>query len=498
MPKSLKYLVFFILSVFLLIFPACQEDTVDPISSGSIRGTVISADSSKPVAGVNISTTPASAAVITDAAGKFQINNVPAASYSIMAKKNGYKQIVINVAVSSNEATEASIIIVKEITNTKMPLVPASPAPGDKSLDQPLSLQLKWNKSETDPNLPVKYDISIYESNTALPVKSVKNYTDTVLSLENLKFRTTYYWQVVVRDSFNTVKGDVWSFTTRQLPVNPIVFASNKDGNYEIYSTDSSSANTIRLTFNSATDWYPRFSPDRTKIAFISNRDNQQQIFLMNPDGSEVLKLTSMTVAGYNNNGIGLCWSPDSKQLLFSHYDILYRINRDGTNLTQLARAPAGRHFRECDWAMPNNKILALTQGANPWDNEIYIMNTDGSNMQMAISNMPGIIESPSFSLDGRTVMFTHDISGLEIPEGRQLNSHIFLLNLTTMDTTDVSGRKPDGINDLRARFSADGGRIIFEYKWADNFSKSSLWTTDLQGLNRQMIFSEGAMPDWK
>ncbi len=49
----------------------------------------------------------------------------------------------------------------------------------------------------------------------------------------------------------------------------------------------------IRLTNNSAYDWAPCFSPDGSKIAFASDRDGNWEIYIMNVDGSGQVNLTN-------------------------------------------------------------------------------------------------------------------------------------------------------------------------------------------------------------
>lgn len=59
---------------------------------------------------------------------------------------------------------------------------------------------------------------------------------------------------------------------------------------------------------------HPAWSPDGTKIAYISLRDGKRDIFVVNADGSEVMQLTH--TAGFEHDPD---WSPDGKSLLFSY-----------------------------------------------------------------------------------------------------------------------------------------------------------------------------------
>jgi len=68
-----------------------------------------------------------------------------------------------------------------------------------------------------------------------------------------------------------------------------------------------------RLTFNTANDdTNPVWSPDGSKIAFASNRDGNFEIYVMNADGTEQTRLT--TDPGWKTNP---AWSPDGKKLPF-------------------------------------------------------------------------------------------------------------------------------------------------------------------------------------
>lgn len=59
-----------------------------------------------------------------------------------------------------------------------------------------------------------------------------------------------------------------------------ITFASNRDGNFEIYKMMADGSEPLRITYDDADDVFPRFSPDGTKIIFSSNRTGNYQIFM--------------------------------------------------------------------------------------------------------------------------------------------------------------------------------------------------------------------------
>ncbi len=117
--------------------------------------------------------------------------------------------------------------------------------------------------------------------------------------------------------------------------------------------------------------------------------------------------------------------------------------------------------------------------------------------MLLFFPDLPGSMEYPSFSVDGNSIMFTRDVSGFESQDGRQLNSHIFIISINGSDTTDVSINKPEGTNDLQPRFSPDGSQIIFTNSSNVLGSASDIWIMDVTGNNRTKLFDNAIMPEW-
>src|SRR5437867_2127924 len=76
--------------------------------------------------------------------------------------------------------------------------------------------------------------------------------------------------------------------------------------------TPTERAYPIRLTNNPGNDRLPSCSPDGTRIAFTSNRDGKDEIYVIQADGSNVKRLTFNS-----SDDWGAVWSPDGSKLAF-------------------------------------------------------------------------------------------------------------------------------------------------------------------------------------
>ena len=73
-----------------------------------------------------------------------------------------------------------------------------------------------------------------------------------------------------------------------------ITFSSNRsENNFEIYNIDLETKKIKQLTHLPGLDTQSNFSSDGQKIVFVSNRSGNQQIWIMNSDGSDPAQLTS-------------------------------------------------------------------------------------------------------------------------------------------------------------------------------------------------------------
>src|SRR2546426_537605 len=177
-----------------------------------------------------------------------------------------------------------------------------------------------------------------------------------------------------------------------------IAFVSNRDGNNEIYTMNVDGTGVSRLTVNVASDVSPTWSPDGTKIAFVSNRDGNNEIYVMNADGTGQTRLTTSTAGD-----VSPAWSPDGSKIAFASnrdsgtiFTEIYVMNADGTGQTRLTVNPADDITPA--WSPNGTKIAFSTNRDGNY--EIYTMNTDGTGATRLTSNAASDA-LPTWSHDG-------------------------------------------------------------------------------------------------
>ncbi|MBE0645680.1 MAG: carboxypeptidase regulatory-like domain-containing protein [Bacteroidetes bacterium] len=459
---------------------------------------MVTSDDNTALANVLITTNPATESVMTGPEGEFVFTDLAEGTYVVSAEKDGYERGNVSVTVRGGKEVRAIITMTRE-TSTKVVPAPKIVSPQDNSVEQGQTVILTWARGVVHPRDSIYYSLMVYDGGTSERVAHATDLRDTSFTLSGLRFGSTYFWQVIASNGEGAAtNGDVWSFQIRRIPDNSILYTAYAGSSLEIFSTDSTLQNTLQLTFEPSRELWPRWNRQRSKIAFVSDREGAYNIYIMAADGSDVRRVTTLPIAGYQNNGVGYCWSPDAGWIFYGHYDKLYRVDQFGANMALIATAPAGRHFREIEWSQQYDRLVVHTVGANPYDSEIYLMNPDGSILKELMGNVPGSLGSPSFSIDGGSVLFTRDLSGYEAADGRQLNAHIFSISVDQKDTLDISQMKPDGTNDLFPRFSPDGAWVIFTNMPNDNSTFGAVWIMRRDGSARRRLVLSGLYPDWK
>jgi len=188
-----------------------------------------------------------------------------------------------------------------------------------------------------------------------------------------------------------------------------VAFASDMDGNADIWVMNSDGTDLVNLTSHESKDHSPAWSPDGAWIAFASVRDSAYwELYLMRADGSDVQRLTWWEDA----SDLSPSWSPDGTRLAFAskrdgNWEI-YIMDREGGNLVRLTDDPADD--TDPAWS-PDGGRIAFASTRDGYA-EIYVRPL-GSGEAVNISNAPYSTErGPTWSPDGGRIAFYSDRDG--------------------------------------------------------------------------------------
>jgi dipeptidyl aminopeptidase/acylaminoacyl peptidase len=216
-----------------------------------------------------------------------------------------------------------------------------------------------------------------------------------------------------------------------------IAFESNRDGNNEIYVMNPDGSQQTRLTNNPASDGQPAWSPDGKKIAFTRTSD----IFVMNADGTGQVPLTANGHSGFP------AWSPDGTRIAFESGDgsAISVMNADGSNQTLLTQS-AARNL-EPSWSADGLRLVFVSDRDGNF--ELYTMNSDGSEVTRLTFN-DVLDQLPHFSPDGKTIVFS------------QFSPVTHQSRAVIMEANGANAEPVTESNMFQTAFSPDGRSFVF------------------------------------
>jgi Tol biopolymer transport system component len=258
--------------------------------------------------------------------------------------------------------------------------------------------------------------------------------------------------------------------TNTPLPATPglIAFNSNRDGNNDIYVMNADGSNVTRLTTTNSDDRIPSWSPDGRQIAYQSNTGGDYELLILDLD-----RPPSRAVTNNSCNDFNPVFSPDGERLAFySDCDgnrEIYTIRVDGSDRQQLTFS--GETYNWFPYWSPDGRRIAYSsnQGGKY---RIWIMNVNGSN--------PAPLQNgcvPSWSPDGEWIAFGQyctDLGALYAmrPDGSDLR---------VLDTQ---------YNNANPSWSPDGSQIAFQ---SDRSGNEEIWVMNVDGSNPvQLTFNAG------
>lgn len=498
--KALKY--FLLISGLAISFQACSEDTIDDTGLGTITGTVVEEVTNEPIENARISTNPASSTVFTDENGEFVIQNIPVEDYSVEARKEGWQTQFEGAAVMGNATVNVIFEMQTETSNNKRPTAPEGLAPLDTAEGIATTTEFSWSSADPD-NDNLLYSLEIRNDKND-EIFFFEEISDTTYTVEGLDYNTKYFWQVTATDEVNPeVLSPLFSFRTMEVPDNRILFTRLVNGNNVIFATNEEGEK-FQLTNSDSNSFRPRKNNASNRVAFLRTVGGQTHLFTMNPDGTQQRQVTSeIPVNGFNMAQMDFAWADNGASLLYPNFDKLYKIETSGGGSELVYQEQSGDFITEVAISEASNTIGLITNNSMGYDADIFTIDMEGSIKEIILRNVEGAVGGLDFSVEGDLLLYSHDASGFESNSYRRLDSRLFIYDLTSGETTDISLEKEAGTNDLDPRFSPNEAEVIFVNSSNDEISQKDIFRIKLRDFQdeeerRNLLVENAAMPDWE
>jgi Tol biopolymer transport system component len=261
-----------------------------------------------------------------------------------------------------------------------------------------------------------------------------------------------------------------------------IAFASDRDGNFDVYVMSADGSGQTRLTTDPAADGDPAWSPDGQKIAFTSSRaGNANDVYVMSADGSGQTRLTTDPAADGDP-----AWSPDGQKIAFTsslagNANDVYVMSADGSSQTRLTTDAAGDVAPA--WSPDGQKIAFVSYRNGNVD--VYVMKVDGSG-QTRLTTDPADDIWPAWSPDGNRITFASVRDG---------NYEVYAMSADGSGQTRLTSHAAsDGVS----AWSPDGQKIVFESLRDGGFD---VYVMNTDGSGVQRLTSDphsDRTPDWQ
>ena len=268
------------------------------------------------------------------------------------------------------------------------------------------------------------------------------------------------------------------SFYSRNFP---LAFATSRDGNMEIYATQTDNSAVRRLTNSATTDSRPAFSPDGRNIIWVSRRSGGDQDIWTSLDDGRKPTIVLENAADESAPQ----WSPSGTSIVFAsnlpgNYEI-YTMSATGTNVTRLTNDARSDSYPT--WS-PTGDLIAfqrITAGAL----DLWVMNADGTGLRQ-LTTIHG--SNPQWFPTGQKLAFVAPVNGV---------SQIFTLDVANqgqpVQVTFSAGNKWYPAVDV------DG--LVLAFTSAEGSPDFDIWTVNVNGTAEARLFQiagDDAFASWR
>ncbi len=234
-----------------------------------------------------------------------------------------------------------------------------------------------------------------------------------------------------------------------------------------------------QLSDMEASNYYPTFSPDGNSLLFASNRNGPFDLYLLLFGEKELIQITNNV-----GNVISPDYSPDGQRIVFANRasdgpTSIWMANADGLNPHQVY---AGRNtIVATAWSPDGEKIAYAMSVGIPQEYEIFTMDVNGKNHTRISQGLKGI---------GGSIDWSPDSKSLLIYAGAYGDKDIYKLEVADGSFTQIT----NGGNNAGGSYSPDGLYIVFNT--LRNEDQADLYIMRANGSN-QVQLTNNPEPDW-
>ncbi len=297
-----------------------------------------------------------------------------------------------------------------------------------------------------------------------------------------------YFWRVKSIDGFGNESAwsDVWHVRL-QSALGKIVFGSDASGNNDIWVMNEDGTGRVQLTSDSVHEAAPKWSPDGTKIAYKKVSGNGvNEIWIMDADGSNQYQLTHAYDNGAQYGVSTYAWYPDGTKIAYvAGYDFvedkIFTINLDGTGNAILIDHPNAKDIEVDVCPADPNKIVYMYDIYN-WScyREIHLW--DGVNDTLLVPNDGYGDRYPRFSPDCSKIIW-----GMATGTGCSTGSiaNIWAMNADGTGMYQVTDNSATSISIGWASWSADATRIFYHSNETGNLE---IYVVNIDGTGKRRL----------
>ncbi len=333
----------------------------------------------------------------------------------------------------SPAATSASIVPTSAATQT-LTLTPSSAGQGTAGFES--LFQTATALADVAASLPTPRPTPLGGGTGLVAFDSRREGTDTAIYvLDAACLRSACDDRLAGRlDTGGSAESPAWSPDGRR-----IAFVSARTGNRDVFIMDADGSNLFNLTAGltgGADDFQPAWSPDGAVIAFVSEAGGAApDIYVVNADGADLRRLTSPPAADDSP-----AWSPAGDRLAFSSardgdralYEVEVACLALAEGCDRYVRRLTAESAGSPAWS-PDGRRIAFRAGG---DGDIYVLDADGGAVYR-VTDHPAADDWPAWSPDGRWLMFQSERGG---------NWDLQAVETTCLDSVDTAQACESGL----------------------------------------------------